>query len=42
MREGMQKVSALSGQVDELSNEVANYNGHLKQMNAKFQELSKK
>ena len=42
MREGMQKVGALSGQVDDLSSEVANYNGHLKQMNAKFQELSKK
>ena len=28
--------------VDELSKEVSNYNGHLKQMNAKFQELSNK
>ena len=42
MRLGMEKVGGLSGQVDELSKEVSNYNGHLKQMNAKFQELSKK
>jgi len=42
MRAGMEKVGGLSGQVDELSKEVSNYNGHLKQMNAKFQELSNK
>lgn len=42
MRAGMEKVGGLNVQVDELSKEVSNYNGHLKQMNAKFQELSKK
>ena len=42
MRSGMEKVGNLSGQVDELSKEVSSYNGHLKQMNAKFQEFSKK
>lgn len=42
MRAGMEKMGGLSGQVDELSKEVSNYNGHLKQMNAKFQEFSKK
>ena len=42
MRAGMEKMGGLSGQVDELSKEVSSYNGHLKQMNAKFQEFSKK
>jgi hypothetical protein len=42
MRSGMEKVGNLSGEVDALSKEVSSYNGHLKQMNAKFQEFSKK
>lgn len=42
MRSGMEKVGSLSSQVDDLSKEVSSYNSHLKQMNAKFQEFSKK
>ena len=42
MRNGMEKVGSLSSQVDDLSKEVSSYNSHLKQMNAKFQEFSKK
>ena len=42
MRSGMEKVGNLGGEVDALSKEVSSYNGHLKQMNAKFQEFSKK
>jgi gliding motility-associated protein GldL len=42
MRSGMEKVGNLSGEVDALSKEVSSSNGHLKQMNAKFQEFSKK
>ena len=42
MRNGMEKVGSLGSQIEELSKEVSSYNGHLKQMNVKFQELSKK
>ena len=42
MRSGVEKVGNLSGEVDAISKEVSSYNGHLKQMNAKFQEFSKK
>jgi len=42
IRSGLEKVGDLSNEVDELSKEVNNYCGHLKKMNSKFQELSKK
>lgn len=42
MRSGMEKLGGLGSDMDALSKEVVQYNDHLKQLNGKFQELSKK